>query len=82
MENFHGCISILLFHQNHCTMKINPILRSVFIATIIGINLYAIIQGITYKSYWGITLAIASLGALLLSIKLLKKLDEIEKEYE
>jgi phage gp46-like protein len=63
-------------------MKTNPILRNLLIASIICINIFAIVQGIAYKSYWGITLAIASLGALLLSLKLLKKLQEVEEEFE
>ena len=63
-------------------MPNTKLLQTLVILTVIALNSYAIAEGVVYKSYLGILLALASLAALGYCIHLIKKLKELDAEEE
>jgi hypothetical protein len=58
-------------------MKLYSLLRTLAILALVFFNTYAIADGLQYKSYWGVALAVGSLIALAACIYLFKKLQQL-----
>lgn len=63
-------------------MSNTKMLQTLAIVTIIGLNVYAITEGLVYQSYLGILLAAGSLVALGYCMHLIKKLKQLDEEEE
>lgn len=63
-------------------MKTNPTLRTVVILGIIFLITYALADGIRYGSTWGVIMAVVSMVALWISIRLARKLSQLNEEEE
>jgi uncharacterized membrane protein len=63
-------------------MKKNPTLRTLLILGIVFLITYALGEGIRYGSGWGVAMAIGSMMALYISIRLYRKLSKINQEEE
>ncbi len=63
-------------------MKKNPTLRTIIVLGIIFLITYALADGIRYGSGWGVAMAIGSMLALYITIRLYRKLSQINKEEE
>lgn len=61
-------------------MRLN--FKSLLIAIAFGCLCYALIDGIRYESGWGTTLALCSMVALYISIRLSRKLARLNEEGE
>lgn len=61
-------------------MRITP--KSILTAVAFGVIMYVLIDSIRYGSGWGIAMAVISLGALFITVRLSQKLARIEAEEE
>ena len=63
-------------------MKKNPTLRTLIVLGIVFLITYALAEGIRYGSTWGVVMAVISMVALYISIRLAHKLKRINEEEE
>jgi hypothetical protein len=61
-------------------MRLTP--KSLLVALVFGLLCYALIDGIRYGSGWGTTMALGSMAALYISIRLSRKLARLNEETE
>ncbi len=61
-------------------MRMNPTLKLIFILAILFMITYALAEGIRYKSAAGITMAVVSMLALVVFIRLSRKLAQLQDE--
>lgn len=63
-------------------MNMHPVLRTVIIVSILFLITYALANGIQYRNYLGIVLALGSMFALGVCIYLARKLEQTGGEEE
>ena len=63
-------------------MKKNPTLRTIIVLGIVFLITYALAEGIRYGSTWGVVMALISMVALYISIRLARKLKQMNEEEE
>lgn len=73
MDSGRFCISLKMR-----LMRITT--KSILVAVVFGVIAYALIDGIRYQSGWGITMASCSLLALLASLRMQRKLVQLDHE--
>jgi hypothetical protein len=77
MELFHtGILGASLTKTS--VMQIPNAFRHVIIAIVLSMNVYAIIQALNYQNTAGVFLALGSIVALVVCIRLMNKLKEVE----
>ena len=76
MESMDSCITS---NNLNLLMKKNPTLRTLLILCIVFLIVYALADGIKYGSTWGVVMAIVSLLALYIFIRLARKLSQINE---
>lgn len=63
-------------------MKKNPTLRTIIVLGIVFLITYALAEGIRYGSTLGVVMAVISLVALYITIRLARKLKQVNEEEE
>lgn len=63
-------------------MKKNPTLRTIIVLGIVFLITYALAEGIRYGSALGVVMAVISLVALYITIRLARKLKQVNEEEE
>ncbi len=61
-------------------MRLTP--KNLLIVLAFGLMCYALIDGIRYGSGWGTTMALCSMAALYISIRLSRRLSRLNEEAE
>jgi hypothetical protein len=61
-------------------MRLTP--KSLLIALAFGVLCYALVDGIRYGSGWGTAMALGSMAALYISVRLSRKLASLNEETE